>query len=58
MAEADITSALDHAPFTQRHRISVSALLAALIFDYMRPLTISVSRGIRAMWGLTPEEAS
>lgn len=58
-AGAEITSALDHAPFTPRHRVFVAALLAALVFDYMKPFTISfVIPGMRAMWGLTPEQAS
>jgi putative MFS transporter len=58
-AGAAITSALDHAPFTHRHKVFVAALLAALIFDYMKPFTISfVIPGMRAMWGLSPTEAS
>lgn len=54
-----IIAALDHAPFTREHKVFVAVLLAALVFDYMKPFTISfVIPGMSAMWGLTPTEAS
>lgn len=50
----DIVLALDNAPLTRRHKVFIAALLAALIFDYMKPFTISfVIPGIRAQWGLS-----
>lgn len=56
---AAIMAALDHAPVTSLHRAFVLVLLAALIFDYMKPYTISfVIPGMRAMWGLDQATAS
>lgn len=58
-AASDIIAALDAAPYTRRHRLFVATLLAALMFDYMKPYTISfVIPGMRAMWGLSPTAAS
>lgn len=58
-AEREILAALDHAPLTSRHRLFVAALLAALVFDYMKPVTISfVIPGMRAMWELSETTAS
>jgi putative MFS transporter len=58
-AGADLVAAIDEAPFTRRQKTFVAALLAALVFDYMKPFTIAfVIPGIRATWGLTAEEAS
>lgn len=58
-AAVEITRALDHSPVTRRHRVFLLALLAALVFDYMKPYTISfVIPGMRAMWGLDQRTAS
>jgi MFS family permease len=56
---AELVSAIDHAAFTRKQKIFVAALLAALVFDYMKPFTLSfVIPGVRATWGLAADEAS
>lgn len=55
----EIIAALDHASFTRRHAVFLAALLAALVFDYAKPFTISfVIPGMREMWGLSEASAS
>lgn len=54
-----IIAALDRAPLTRRHVFFITALLAALIFDYAKPFTISfVIPGMREMWNLSETSAS
>jgi putative MFS transporter len=54
-----ILSALDHSPLTRRHRLFLAALLAALVFDYLKPYTLAfVIPGVRALWGLSPADAA
>lgn len=54
-----IIAALDNAPLTRRHRVFLAALLAALTFDYAKPVTLSfVIPGMRAMWKLSAVEGS
>lgn len=49
-----IVNALDFSPFTRQHKLFVAALLTALVFDYIKPFTISfVIPGMRAMWDLS-----
>lgn len=58
-AGQEIITALEHAPFTRRHGLFLAALLAALVFDYQKPATISfVIPGMREMWGLSETSAS
>lgn len=55
----EIITALDQAPFTRRHALFLAALLAALVFDYAKPFTISfVIPGMRAMWNLSEAGAA
>lgn len=55
----DIIAALDRAPLTLRHAAFIAALLAATIFDYAKPFTISfVIPGMREMWNLSQVSAS
>jgi putative MFS transporter len=55
----DALTALDEAQLTRRHLVFLAALLGALIFDYLKPFTISfVIPGMREMWDLSEAEAS
>lgn len=59
MREPEIIRTLDAAPFTRRHGAFAATLLAAVVFDYAKPFTISfVIPGMREMWNLSEVEAS
>ncbi len=54
-----ILAALEHAPFTRQHARFLTALLAALIFDYSKPFTVAfVIPGMREMWSLSEASAA
>jgi hypothetical protein len=54
-----ITTAIDRASFTRRHAIFLGALLAALVFDYAKPFSLSfIISGMRVMWALSETEGS
>lgn len=58
-ASPSALTALDEAPLTRRHLLFLAALLGALVFDYLKPFTISfVIPGMRAMWDLSEAEAA
>lgn len=55
----EIITALDNAPLNRRHWYFFIALLAAMIFDYSKPITISfVIPGMRAMFNLSSVSSS
>lgn len=56
--QARIIAALDHSPLTRRHKVFLAALLAALVFDYMKPATLSfVIPGVRETFALTSAQS-